>query len=197
MTDSPLQILPAGTGVETARSSWRDLLGVAASVSCAIHCAVMPIAIGYLPAFAVDFLADETFHKWMVLICLLIAITAFIPGWRRHKKFVPSIVGALGLSVIATAAFAVPDTCCSEDQALVSTEANGEELVVCTDACCQDSESASSEDSTGDSAVLTKISEAGLGIFLTPLGGLLLVVGHLLNHRLTCRRECCSEFPEC
>ena len=54
----------------TARSStFRDWLGIVASIGCAIHCAAMPFVFAYLPAMGLSFLADESFHKWMA--CLL------------------------------------------------------------------------------------------------------------------------------
>lgn len=198
MSESPLEIiLPSITGVETARSSWRDILGVTASISCAIHCAVMPIAIGYLPAFATDFLADESFHQWMVLICLMLAIAAFIPGWRRHRRLLPSVVGVIGLSVIATAAFAVPDTCCSEGQASVGINTSGVEADCCTDSCCQEVDSSELATSGSGDTTSGPILQAGFGLFLTPFGGMLLVIGHLLNHRLSCQRDCCADIAEC
>ena len=71
---------PETTTIETAMSTWRDSLGIIASVGCAIHCAAMPFVIAYLPALGLSFLADEAFHKWMALACFLIAIAAFVPG---------------------------------------------------------------------------------------------------------------------
>ena len=78
----------ASLNIESASSgtsSWRDWLGVVASVGCAIHCAAMPFVFAYLPALGLSFLADEAFHKWMALVCFLIAIVAFVPGIRKHK----------------------------------------------------------------------------------------------------------------
>ena len=58
--------------IESSLSTWRDWVGITASVGCAIHCAAMPFVIAYLPAFGLSFLADEAFHKWMALICCLL-----------------------------------------------------------------------------------------------------------------------------
>ena len=74
----------AAENVNSGVSAWRDWLGMVASIGCAIHCAAMPFVIAYLPALGLSFLADESFHKWMALVCFLIAIVAFIPGVRKH-----------------------------------------------------------------------------------------------------------------
>ena len=93
-------------------STWRDWLGIVASIGCAIHCAVMPFVIAYLPALGLSFLADEAFHKWMALICFLIAIAAFVPGIRKHGSWVPISIGAFGLVFITCAAFGLAGECC-------------------------------------------------------------------------------------
>ena len=103
---------------EAVDASWKDFLGIAASTGCAIHCAAMPIVIGYLPLLGLEFLADETFHQWMVLICFVIAIAAFVPGWRNHGRLLPATLGIVGLCIIAATAFFIPDTCCATDGGL-------------------------------------------------------------------------------
>lgn len=92
--------------------AYRDFLGITASVACAIHCAAMPFIIGFLPLLGLSFLADPAFHKWMVGICLLLALVAFMPGWRRHRRLRPAFIGFAGLFLISLAAFAGPDDCC-------------------------------------------------------------------------------------
>ena len=99
--------------IESSLSTWRDWVGITASVGCAIHCAAMPFVIAYLPAFGLSFLADEAFHKWMALICFLIAIAAFVPGLRKHGNWFPVSVGAIGLVFITFAAFGLAGECCS------------------------------------------------------------------------------------
>ena len=91
----------------------RDGLGLAASVLCAIHCAAMPFVIGFLPLLGLSFLADPAFHQWMVAICLGLALLAFVPGWRRHHRWTPTVIGLVGLSLISFAAFAGPEDCCA------------------------------------------------------------------------------------
>lgn len=174
-------------------SSRRDWLGVFASILCAIHCAAMPFIISYLPALGLTFLANELFHKVMVFVCFSIAIYAFIPGLLRHRKWAPVTFGTVGLMFITVAAFAVEDDCCTP---------LGEGGVV-LDCCATDCDA----DNTDDSAFLadtttdnetTSIQDflSQFALWITPLGGAFLVLGHLLNKRFGHACHCCSSETE-
>ena len=187
---------------ESAQSSWSDLLGVIASIGCAIHCAAMPMVVSYLPLFGLEFLADESFHRWMAVICFVIALAAFVPGWRKHRKLVPAAVGAYGLGVISATAFFSTDCCSSCESLLVADRPvlEASDPNACTESCCQQPDIESQNLATGSDATLSQTPgqflQAGFTLWLTPLGGFLLITGHLLNHRSKCRCECCrSEHP--
>ena len=187
---------------ESAQSSWSDLLGVIASIGCAIHCAAMPMVVSYLPLFGLEFLADESFHRWMAVICFVIALAAFVPGWRKHRKLVPAAVGAFGLGVISATAFFSTDCCSSCESLLVADRPvlEASDPNACTESCCQQPDIESQNLATGSDATLSQTPgqflQAGFTLWLTPLGGFLLITGHLLNHRSKCRCECCrSEHP--
>ena len=45
---------------------WTDLIGVVASIACAIHCAAMPFIVGFLPAMGLSFWLTIRFIKsWL------------------------------------------------------------------------------------------------------------------------------------
>ena len=123
--------------------AYRDWIGVGASLLCAVHCAAMPFVVGFLPLLGLSFLADPSFHQWMVGACLALALLAFVPGWRRHHRLAPSIIGLTGLGLISFAAFAGPDDCCPtpcaastspEDPMVMTTAMSGDSA--CALACC-------------------------------------------------------------
>ena len=170
-------------------SSRRDWLGVFASIVCAVHCAAMPFIISYLPALGLSFLADALFHKVMVFVCFSIAIYAFIPGLKKHRKWAPVVMGSFGLMLISVAAFAVEEDCCA-------VLPDGTEVP----ACCVD-ESEDDDLSVAEYQVVsvegddpTKIQDllSRFALWITPLGGVFLVLGHLLNKRFGNDCNCCS-----
>ena len=170
-----------------ASQAYRDWLGVAASLGCAVHCAAMPFVVGLLPLLGLSFLADPSFHKWMVGVCLALALVAFVPGWRRHRGLPPALIGLCGLLLISVAAFAGPDECCpsacAAPTALVESIPETTTLdgaADCAASCCP----------TDDTGAETQIAGSMPGIvwtLMTPLGGMFLVAGHLCNRLWSCR----------
>lgn len=180
--DQPLATVPANT-------AWRDWVGIVASVGCAIHCAAMPFVISLLPAFGLSFLADESFHKWMALACFVIALVAFIPGWRKHRRVLPAVIALVGITVITSAAFGMTGDCCAACDASVVAASP---IEACCEHCISDTAQSqpNSSPSTSNASVLS--IPAWLVPWVTPLGGLFLVCGHLLNRRYGCLCGCCN-----
>ncbi|MEM8864410.1 MAG: MerC domain-containing protein [Planctomycetota bacterium] len=204
-------------GEPSAPSAWSDWVGVVASIGCAIHCAAMPFVIAYLPALGLSFLADEAFHQWMAGACFLIALTAFVPGLRKHRRPGPVLIASVGLAMISVAAFGFAGECCPScagDAAVNGDAADksvalaaADDLATCTDANCPHCESeslaASSEVAASSPASLAASPlappslssspwSARIAPWLTPLGGIVLVSAHLLNRRYGCQCGCCG-----
>ena len=178
----------------TSMSSWRDSLGIIASIGCAIHCAAMPFVIAYLPMLGLSFLADEAFHKWMALICFLIAIAAFVPGLKKHGNWIPVSIAAFGLVFITFAAFGLAGECCASCAAGPVNSVNS----VCADGCDQCESCSLQTGSVGEPTVAhateaenEKSLLSTLAPWITPFGGILLVAAHLLNRRYGCLCGCC------
>ena len=184
---SDVLVAPASSANLGRSSVWADWAGMTASIGCAIHCAAMPLVLAYLPAFGLGWLADEGFHRWMAVICFALAIAAFVPGWRRHGSLAPAKWGAVGLLLLMTASFGMEDTCCPPH----STDSAN---VVAVEDSCGDAACSSCEPAPKVSSETNRSSLASLAILATPLGGVLLVIGHLVNHRKSCscqENHCC------
>lgn len=170
--------------------AWADLAGIVASIGCAIHCAAMPLVLAYLPTLGLSWLADEGFHQTMAVVCFLLAAASFLPGFQRHKSVLPAILGGCGLLLLTVAAFGLEGSCCptcSDQQAILA------ESQPCGEAACQLCETVAKE-------IAPEPTEEGLDApylaLLTPLGGVMLVVGHIANHRKNClcgSDKCCLE----
>ena len=198
------------TSNKSAWMTWADWTGLAASIACGIHCAAMPLLLSYLPSFGLSWLAHEGFHQWMTVLCFIFAASAFIPGWRKHKSLVPAFSGVIGITLLSLSAFVFGDECCAATtgsplaQNAACTDAACTDAActdaACTDAACTDAactDAACGAQETGETANVEKSFQfATFTNWLSPLGGLFLVIGHIANHRKNCTcssGHCCLE----
>jgi hypothetical protein len=171
--------------IRHSERAFADRAGMAASIACAIHCAAMPIAIGYLPLLGLEWLANESFHRVMALVCFGLAVAAFVPGWRRHGSVMPAILGGVGIASLALAAFGLGGECCAS-----CTVPSPRVVGDCGDSTCA---VCLSQEVPKPPTALSSLLGTSAPL-LTPLGGVLLVAGHLLNRRKSCAcrdGECC------
>jgi len=205
---------------QTSWFGWSDWVGMVASIGCAIHCAAMPFAIAYLPALGLGFLADEAFHKWMAVGCFFIALSAFVPGFRKHRRLTPVIIGCCGLSMITVAAFGFAGECCAacdnnatvvacdtsirSENAVSSSTAATVNAEPCTEECCSEQESQytamGSQPIFDNFSLATQTPESPpsspltsrIVPWMTSIGGFTLVLAHLINRRYGCLCGCCN-----
>ena len=203
-----MDLLPQTTTIHSNKSvwmTWADWTGLAASIACGIHCAAMPLLLSYLPSFGLSWLAHEGFHQWMTVACFIFAASAFVPGWRKHKSLVPAFSGVIGITLLSLSAFVFGDECCAAAtgsqlaQNAACTDAACTDAA-CTDAACTDAactDAACSEQKSGQAMDIKKRFQfASFTNWLSPLGGLFLVIGHIANHRKNCTcssGHCCLE----
>ncbi|MEO1498775.1 MAG: MerC domain-containing protein [Planctomycetota bacterium] len=111
-TVAPAGDTPASVSADDrVNARWSDRAGVAASLACAVHCALMPIAIGYLPAIGLSWVAGRGFHQGMAAFCFAAAVAAFIPGYRKHGMLLPAALGLLGVTLLGIEAFGFAGDC--------------------------------------------------------------------------------------
>lgn len=198
--DPPMLPIDTTSVAQTANTKHAisDWLGMAASIGCAIHCAAMPLVIGFLPMLGLSFLADESFHQVMVAVCTVLALAAFVPGWRKHRKWLPLGVAMVGLAFIGTAAFALEDTCaCCTEQFVAGQSVTGEAhpLTSCSyDDCVFCQATAQTNRATAEAKSAEQPEPqfmAGITPWVTPFGGILLVAAHIMNRRFSCLCGCC------
>ncbi len=61
-----------------------DRMGMATSVACAIHCAVLPLFFTSLPLLGVNIVHNEAFEFGMIFLALVIGVIALKHGWKKH-----------------------------------------------------------------------------------------------------------------
>ena len=77
-----------------AQLSRADRVGMTASLLCAIHCALLPLAIALLPSLGIAAWLGDGFEEGFVVFASLLGLVTVVGGYRRHR-----VVRALGLLV--------------------------------------------------------------------------------------------------
>ncbi len=63
-----------------------DLMGIATSLGCAIHCALLPIAVSSLPVFGINIIHNVFFEWGMIALALLVGIYSLMHGFLKHHR---------------------------------------------------------------------------------------------------------------
>ena len=70
-----------------------DGLGIATSIACAIHCAVLPLILTSLPLFGVNIIHNLFFEWTMIAIAFIVGSYSLFHGYiKHHHSFLYSIV---------------------------------------------------------------------------------------------------------
>ena len=80
-----------------------DGLGIAASLLCAIHCAVLPLVFTSLPLLGVDIIQNRIFEFGMIALAFAIGTYALYHGFRRHHhRLLPFLLFTMGFAFLVT-----------------------------------------------------------------------------------------------
>ena len=61
-------------------------MGMATSVACAIHCAILPLVITSLPVFGINIINNSLFEWMMIGIAFIVGCLALAHGYQRHHR---------------------------------------------------------------------------------------------------------------
>ncbi len=165
-----------------------DLLGIACSAGCAVHCATLPAIATVAPAMGLSWLAGSLVHQIAAVVCCLLVAKAILPAWRRHRDQFVAVCVSSGLVLLLLAAFVLPDPCCEPTSVFGWF---GVPLL-----------SVSQIESWLGGGITDSLLFAQP--YLTPIGGVLLIAAHVMNLDLVRRQErrscgvpCCLPSTGC
>ncbi|HYW49914.1 MAG TPA: MerC domain-containing protein [Gemmatimonadaceae bacterium] len=97
-------------GISLRNASLRpslDVAGATASFACALHCAIVAMLLGVLPAAS---MLAASWIEWAFLAAsTVIGLMALVPGYRRHREATPLLLFVAGLAMlIGMRALALP-----------------------------------------------------------------------------------------
>jgi hypothetical protein len=85
-----------------------DALGIAASVACAIHCALLPLFLTSLPLFGINIIHNIAFEAGMIVLAFGIGSYSLYHGYRRHHhRRMPLVIFSFGFVLLVLKQFFV------------------------------------------------------------------------------------------
>ncbi|MCB0344279.1 MAG: MerC domain-containing protein [Bdellovibrionales bacterium] len=83
-----------------------DKLGIALSALCAVHCALLPIAVLFFPILDPVTAGETPVHIAFAVLLLFVTILAFARGYQQHRRKDVVIYAGLGLMLVVGALLA-------------------------------------------------------------------------------------------
>ena len=83
-----------------------DTFGATASIACAIHCVVVALLLGAMPALGL--LADPRIEWGFLFLSAGIGVVALVPAYGHHHRVAPLLAFAAGIVILATARALAP-----------------------------------------------------------------------------------------
>jgi len=78
-----------------------DALGIAASLACAIHCAVLPLIMSSLPILGINIINNFWFEIFMIVLAMGIGLHSLTHGFKKHHhRVLPIIIFIIGISLL-------------------------------------------------------------------------------------------------
>jgi len=78
-----------------------DAFGIAASVACAIHCAVLPLILSSLPLFGINIIENQGFEFLMIGLAFVVGVYSLYHGRKKHHhSYYPMVLFAAGISLL-------------------------------------------------------------------------------------------------
>lgn len=78
-----------------------DALGIAASLACAIHCAILPLVLTSLPVLGINIIDHMGFEFAMIFLAMLIGFYSLWHGFRiHHRSLTPSLLFGAGIILL-------------------------------------------------------------------------------------------------
>ena len=78
-----------------------DALGIATSLACAIHCALLPLIMSSLPLFGVNIIDNISFEVLMILLAIAIGSYSLYHGFKKHHhRWLPLLLFGAGVVLL-------------------------------------------------------------------------------------------------
>ena len=84
----------------TTKVNW-DLMGIATSVACAIHCALLPLVLSSLPLFGINIIHNLFFEWGMIALAFSVGAYSLFHGFiKHHRSITPVLLFCAGFAFL-------------------------------------------------------------------------------------------------
>ena len=74
-----------------------DAMGIATSLACAIHCALLPLLLTSLSVFGINIIHNSFFEWGMIAVAFLVGSYSLFHGYiKHHRSFTPVLIFCIG-----------------------------------------------------------------------------------------------------
>lgn len=80
--------------------AWADRLGAFGAFLCALHCALIPVALAVVPALGLGLVAWHRMEWAFSVFATVLAITSLYLGYRNHRAYHAWLLVAPGLVLV-------------------------------------------------------------------------------------------------
>ena len=78
-----------------------DAMGIATSVACAIHCALLPLMVGSLPLFGINIIHNAFFEWGMIGLAFVVGSYSLFHGYvKHHHSLTPVFIFTAGFVLV-------------------------------------------------------------------------------------------------
>ena len=90
----------------TGGLEWIDRTGIALSLACGVHCALVPFVIGAAALLPVQWLVSESTELWLLAGSVAIALSSLLSSyWLKHRRKRCLVFLVPGLAVLGLVLF--------------------------------------------------------------------------------------------
>ncbi len=88
-----------------------DIVGIGASLLCAIHCALLPVLFTTLPLMGIELLENDQVELGFILFSLVVGCFGLYNGYKKHHhKKLPLLLFITGILLLFFANFFLEDS---------------------------------------------------------------------------------------
>ena len=84
-------------------------MGIATSMACAIHCALLPIVMSSLPVFGINIIHNSFFEWGMIVLAFVVGSYSLFHGYvKHHRSLIPVLIFSTGFIFLVLKQFYQP-----------------------------------------------------------------------------------------